>query len=487
MAAFNRDFRQSLHKASLLCLLAQGLRISDSCNDPVLQAKLLSLVPRELHSTPSDKLRKILKWFVARKSHLLVAVTAEEEEESVNRERTEEEGGSFRSGCVRTVEMLVSILRALSLRVRLVLALRPIPFKPSRERETFLSSPDRDLSQLEGGRQHVYDPTAPPSSQDPMAPPSSQDPTGPPSFQDPSLPLGEPSAPLTGAMFLKLMQQLKKDTSDGSVECSSSDTYGSLRETEDAEGSSSTARVRGRRKRGVVGSSGGSRGEGGGGPVKKRKVSSEASDPHDKCSPADSSEGNSSKTRAKGKRKGTVERKTPTTVSDTSPYFSKGRTDRGGESMEDDSDTDFLPSRKKTLKRVLFESSGSGEDGAPGDGACGVKCDDGDGGKGKVKRLNKGKMVKGRAQKSQKLNSEVREKKREESLPIGVYGKLYTHVVCVCVCVCVDETSSWAEVFMEDRKRYVCLHLPSSSVDLPKMCEKHYPHKFSYIISIENS
>ena len=49
-----------------------------------------------------------------------------------------------------------------------------------------------------------------------------------------------------------------------------------------------------------------------------------------------------------------------------------------------------------------------------------------------------------------------------------------------------DEKSSWAEVFVEDQKRYVCLHLHSSSVDLPKMCERHCPHRMSYIIAIEN-
>ena len=59
--------------------------------------------------------------------------------------------------------------------------------------------------------------------------------------------------------------------------------------------------------------------------------------------------------------------------------------------------------------------------------------------------------------------------------------------VCVCVCVCSDERSSWAEVYMEGERRYVCLHIPSCSVDQPKMCEKHCPFKLSYIIVIETS
>lgn len=60
-----------------------------------------------------------------------------------------------------------------------------------------------------------------------------------------------------------------------------------------------------------------------------------------------------------------------------------------------------------------------------------------------------------------------------------------TLTVAVCV-YNVDESSSWVEVFSEDQKKYVCLHLPSSSVGQPKMCEKHCPHKISYIIGIEN-
>ena len=60
-------------------------------------------------------------------------------------------------------------------------------------------------------------------------------------------------------------------------------------------------------------------------------------------------------------------------------------------------------------------------------------------------------------------------------------------MILVCVCVCVDESSSWAEVFVKEQKRYVSLHIPSSTVDQPKMCEKFYAHKISYIIAIDTS
>ncbi|CAI8012362.1 DNA repair protein complementing XP-C cells homolog [Geodia barretti] len=49
-----------------------------------------------------------------------------------------------------------------------------------------------------------------------------------------------------------------------------------------------------------------------------------------------------------------------------------------------------------------------------------------------------------------------------------------------------DETCSWAEAYAEDQRRYVCLHIPSSSVDQPKICEKHCPHKLSYVLAFES-
>ena len=67
---------------------------------------------------------------------------------------------------------------------------------------------------------------------------------------------------------------------------------------------------------------------------------------------------------------------------------------------------------------------------------------------------------------------------------------VYVCICCVCHAVVLlyvsDETTSWVEVFLEGKKRFVCLHLPSCSVDQPRMCEKRCPHKMSYIIAIES-
>ena len=63
----------------------------------------------------------------------------------------------------------------------------------------------------------------------------------------------------------------------------------------------------------------------------------------------------------------------------------------------------------------------------------------------------------------------------------------YTEVPLYIIIISSDETCSWAEVYAEDQSRYVCLHIPSSSVDQPKRCEKQCPHKLSYVLAFESS
>jgi hypothetical protein len=38
----------------------------------------------------------------------------------------------------------------------------------------------------------------------------------------------------------------------------------------------------------------------------------------------------------------------------------------------------------------------------------------------------------------------------------------------------------------EDQRRFLSLHLPSSSVDQPRVCERHCPHKLSHVLAIES-
>ena len=50
----------------------------------------------------------------------------------------------------------------------------------------------------------------------------------------------------------------------------------------------------------------------------------------------------------------------------------------------------------------------------------------------------------------------------------------------------VEETGSWAEVYVSGMKRWVCLHLTSCSVDQPKLCEKHSILPLHYVVAFEH-
>ena len=137
MEAFDRELRLNLHKVSLLCLLAQGLRLSRACSDPLLQARLLSLIPRELHLSPVEKLPKLLRWLAARREYVYAAIKHEEEEEKENgKDEGEFEMRRSGSGVVSLSQILVAILRVLGLRSRLVLSLNPISFRPARPKSS---------------------------------------------------------------------------------------------------------------------------------------------------------------------------------------------------------------------------------------------------------------------------------------------------------------------------------------------------------------
>ncbi len=51
----------------------------------------------------------------------------------------------------------------------------------------------------------------------------------------------------------------------------------------------------------------------------------------------------------------------------------------------------------------------------------------------------------------------------------------------------IEETSSWAEVYLPGRKRWACLHLPSCSVDQSQLCERHCSLPLRYVMAFENS
>jgi len=141
VAAFNKELRCNLHKVHLLCLVSHGLMLSDQCDDQLLQAILLSLLPREhIYGNPElykqESLLKLLKWFLARAFQL-----------SKNIESSHPDS-QFQS--LTAVQLLVALMRAVSLRTRLVLVLEPLPFKKPPAHGGRKSSQDSSTSGSKG-------------------------------------------------------------------------------------------------------------------------------------------------------------------------------------------------------------------------------------------------------------------------------------------------------------------------------------------------
>ncbi|KAK3121748.1 hypothetical protein QOZ80_8BG0660270 [Eleusine coracana subsp. coracana] len=130
--AEEKELAELVHRVHLLCLIARGRVIDRACNDPLIQASILSLVPYHLLwndvDTPKLKavnLRSLVSWF-----HRTFCVTAQ----STDR-------GSFESNlafavqdCVGTAEevcaLSVALFRALNLTARFVTTLDVAGLKP---------------------------------------------------------------------------------------------------------------------------------------------------------------------------------------------------------------------------------------------------------------------------------------------------------------------------------------------------------------------
>ena len=107
---FNKELRENLHKCNLLCLLAHGQRLNKQCNQTLIQAQLLSLLPQKIVAARHNKtnVKQILDWFVVNHKMLL----------------------EFNIGLeLSSVQLAVALYRSVGIATRLVLNLVPIPFK----------------------------------------------------------------------------------------------------------------------------------------------------------------------------------------------------------------------------------------------------------------------------------------------------------------------------------------------------------------------
>ncbi|KAM5147739.1 DNA repair protein complementing XP-C cells [Mantella aurantiaca] len=132
MNRFSKELREDTHKVHLLCLLANGIHRSNTCNSPDLQAVALSVVPAKFASVPAARvdvafLTNLVKWFTSTFTMNPEMSLDEREPLSGTLERRFGAYG-VRDG-EEMVHLLLILLRALQLLSRLVLSLQPIPLK----------------------------------------------------------------------------------------------------------------------------------------------------------------------------------------------------------------------------------------------------------------------------------------------------------------------------------------------------------------------
>lgn len=136
LASFHRELRLQLHKVHLLCLLARGMLLSQQCDNPNLQSVLLSMlaasarqlgVPEDASEFSKVVLLKLVKWFCQESSHLRAAVRGVQSQ--VGGALESQKGVWPGVGGASESQLLVSLLRSLGLRSRLVMVLHPLPLK----------------------------------------------------------------------------------------------------------------------------------------------------------------------------------------------------------------------------------------------------------------------------------------------------------------------------------------------------------------------
>lgn len=118
MERFQRELKQNVHKAHLLCLLANALYLNRQCNDQQVQALLLSCLPSHLTTVQQDMggIESFLKWFKQNEEHLVCDIAASSSHDSD-------------TPPLSSVQTLVALLRVVGVRARLVLNLEPVPHK----------------------------------------------------------------------------------------------------------------------------------------------------------------------------------------------------------------------------------------------------------------------------------------------------------------------------------------------------------------------
>ncbi|CAO2827709.1 unnamed protein product [Amaranthus hypochondriacus] len=131
VTAEDKEYAELVHKAHLLCLIARGRLIDAACDDPLIQAALLSLLPphllkiSETSQLTANALTPIVSWF-HQNFHVKSLDSAEKPFHSALTSALEAHGGSPEE----VAALSVVLFRALNLTTRFVSVLDVASLKP---------------------------------------------------------------------------------------------------------------------------------------------------------------------------------------------------------------------------------------------------------------------------------------------------------------------------------------------------------------------
>ncbi|KAK9091556.1 hypothetical protein Sjap_024733 [Stephania japonica] len=135
-SAEEKELAELAHKVHLLCLLARGRLVDNACDDPLIQASLLSLVPRhllkavEVPKLTADNLTLIVNWF-----HNYFPVKSSNSSEKPFKRSLASALENYGGTPEEVAALSVSLFRALNLTTRLVCTLDAISLKPDGKRD----------------------------------------------------------------------------------------------------------------------------------------------------------------------------------------------------------------------------------------------------------------------------------------------------------------------------------------------------------------
>ncbi|KAF5181297.1 Dna repair protein rad4 [Thalictrum thalictroides] len=145
----DKELAELVHKVHLLCLVARGRLVDRACNDPLIQAALLSLLPSyflkiaDVPNVTADVVAPLIRWF-----HENFRVECSDLSERSFESRLTFALESRRGTAEEVAALSVALFRALNLTARFVSILDVAPLKPAIDTS---ESPSQDAKWADSG------------------------------------------------------------------------------------------------------------------------------------------------------------------------------------------------------------------------------------------------------------------------------------------------------------------------------------------------